>query len=185
MLWLLMNRNLGIIYNFFYFFMHRLDYRAVKSPVYVKKKYKIAHNFFVTKATDLKALFVRSPWKTNVETYVTLWYLSKKKSYFFTFLIGIFSTLSSSQTLKVIGLIFSISWPWKMIMHFNPIPNLYVLFLGYGTPPGFTWDSDPPLVFKGLRIFMLIHDWENIFFFSRRKTTISPSLLFQSWSWSV
>ena len=40
--------------------MRRLDYRAVKSPVNVKKS-KIAKNFFVATATDLKTIFLKSP----------------------------------------------------------------------------------------------------------------------------
>ena len=36
--------------------MHTAGYRAVKSPVCVKKS-KMAHTFFVTKATDLKIIF--------------------------------------------------------------------------------------------------------------------------------
>ena len=34
-----------------------------------------------------------------------------------------------------------------------------------GRPQALHEIQTPPLVFKGLRIFMLIHDWENIFFF--------------------
>ena len=37
--------------------MHSVGYIAVKSPVCVKTKSKIAHNFFVTKATDLNFIF--------------------------------------------------------------------------------------------------------------------------------
>ena len=29
----------------------------------------------MTKATDLKTIFLKSPWKMDVETCVTLWYL--------------------------------------------------------------------------------------------------------------
>ena len=32
-----------------------------------KRKSKIAHNFFKIKATDLKAIFLKSPWKMGVE----------------------------------------------------------------------------------------------------------------------
>ena len=55
--------------------MQREGYRAVKSSVCVKRKSKIAHNFLMTKATDLKTIFLKSPWKMDVETCVTLWYL--------------------------------------------------------------------------------------------------------------
>ena len=37
--------------------MYSEGYIAVKSPVCVKTKSKIAHNFFVTKATDLNFIF--------------------------------------------------------------------------------------------------------------------------------
>ena len=37
--------------------MHWVGYRAVKSLAHVKKKSEIAHNFFMTKATDLKTTF--------------------------------------------------------------------------------------------------------------------------------
>ena len=39
--------------------MYRVGYKAVK-------KSKIAHHFFVTKATDLKTIFLKSPWQINV-----------------------------------------------------------------------------------------------------------------------
>ena len=42
-------------------FTHRVGYRAVKSPECLKKKSKIAHNFFMTKAIDLKTIFLKSP----------------------------------------------------------------------------------------------------------------------------
>ena len=45
----------------------------------LQKKSKIAHNFFVTKAADLKTIFLKSPFKMHVDTYVTLWYLFKTK----------------------------------------------------------------------------------------------------------
>ena len=71
--------------TFNFLLMHRVGYRAVKSPICVKKS-QIDHNFFVTKATDLKSLFLKSPWKMDVETRVTLWYLFKTKKYFLQFL---------------------------------------------------------------------------------------------------
>ena len=45
--------------------------QRVKSLV-CKKKSKIAHNFFMTKATDLKTIILKSPRKMDVETCVTL-----------------------------------------------------------------------------------------------------------------
>ena len=40
--------------------MHRVGYNALKIPECVKK---IAHNFFMTKATDLKTIFFFNPLK--------------------------------------------------------------------------------------------------------------------------
>ena len=44
--------------------MHTAGYRAVKSPVCVKKT-KMAHKFFVTKATDLKIIIFEKPLKNE------------------------------------------------------------------------------------------------------------------------
>ena len=41
--------------------IYRVGYRAEKKFGLGKKKSKIAHNFFVTKATDLKTIFLKSP----------------------------------------------------------------------------------------------------------------------------
>ena len=121
--------------------MHRLGYRAVKSPECVKKKSKIAHNFFRTKATDLKTIFLKSPWKMNVETCVTLWHLIKTTKNIFNIFLAFLSTLPSTQAIKVIDQIFSMS---------NPIPILSGLFIGGGAPPSLNEDSDPP-AFKGVK----------------------------------
>ena len=44
--------------------MHKVWYRTVKSPVCVKKKKsKIAHKFFMTKAKDIKTMLLKSPLK--------------------------------------------------------------------------------------------------------------------------
>ena len=50
----------GFFVNFF--LMHRVGYRqdGKKSDLWEKKS-KIPHNFFVTKATDLKTTFLGSP----------------------------------------------------------------------------------------------------------------------------
>ena len=78
-----MNTNLkDFLLNFF--FIYRVGQRAGKRPV-SEKKSKIADNFFVTKASDLKTLFLKSPGKMHVETCVTLRYLFKTKKYFFSF----------------------------------------------------------------------------------------------------
>ena len=42
------------------FLIGRVEYKAVRSPVCVKKEYNIAHTYFVNKATDLKTIFVKS-----------------------------------------------------------------------------------------------------------------------------
>ena len=51
--------------------MRRVGYRAVKSPVCLKKS-KIAHNFFMPKAADLTTIFLKSPSKVDAESCVTL-----------------------------------------------------------------------------------------------------------------
>ena len=62
--------------------MHKGDTK----PEYVKKS-KIAHNFFMTKATVLKTIFLKSPWKISVETYVSLIliFVLNQKKYFLHF----------------------------------------------------------------------------------------------------
>ena len=45
--------------------MQRIGCRAVKNPECVKKKSKIAHNFFMTKATDLKIIIFEKPLKNE------------------------------------------------------------------------------------------------------------------------
>ena len=49
---------------------------VVKFPVNVKRSKK-ANNFFMTKATDLKTIYLKSPLKMHVKTCVTLTYLFK------------------------------------------------------------------------------------------------------------
>ena len=83
----------------------------------------------------------------------------KKVFFFFIFLtpfLAFFSTLPSTQTIKVIGLIF-LSDPqlanWAMHMHFNTIPILLDIFLGGGgqtPPPRLYIDADLP-AFIGLK----------------------------------
>ena len=109
--------------------MHRVGYSVENSSLFGKKS-KIAHNFFVTKATYLITIFLKSPWKMDIETCVTLSYLLiKQKNYFFRFsepFLAFFSTLPSTQTIKVIGLTFFNDLAlanWAMHMHFNPIPK--------------------------------------------------------------
>ena len=90
-----------------------------------KKKSKISHNFFVTKAKDLKIIFL-SPWKMHVEKCVTLnWYLFKTK-----------------RNLKL----WTKLWAGLEKLHFNSITILYDLFLEGGAerpPPRLYIDSDP------------------------------------------
>jgi len=59
--------------------MHRVD----KKSSLRKKKIKIAHNFFMTKVTDLKTIFLKIPWKMYVETWATLWYFFKQNKNIF------------------------------------------------------------------------------------------------------
>ena len=56
----------------------------------------------MTKATNLKTIFLKSPWKIDVETCVTLGYFL----HFFNLFLSFFSTLPRTQTKKVIDLIF-------------------------------------------------------------------------------
>jgi len=70
--------------------MHRVGYRAEKIQVFGKKS-KIAHNFFVTKATYLKTIFLKSPWKMDIETCVPYSYLLKTKKNIFSFFWPFFS----------------------------------------------------------------------------------------------
>ena len=67
--------------------MHREGYRTLKSPVCVKEKYNIAHNFFRTKATDLKITFFKSHLKIDVETCVSNFdiCLKQNKNIFYIF----------------------------------------------------------------------------------------------------
>ena len=80
-----------------------------------------------------------------------------KKMFFFTFLtfFDIFSTLLSTQTIKVIKIIFFNELAlriWAMHMHFNPIPILLCLFLGGGGcgmhPPQSLHRFRPPSLYR-------------------------------------
>ena len=80
----------------------------------------------MTKATDLKTKFLKSPWKMDVDTCVTLWYLfktkTKKSLHFFDLFCHFFLSLPSNQTIKVIDLFY-----FNEILgfeHFNPIQKL-------------------------------------------------------------
>ena len=63
-LWLWINNNLKDLEKNLFLLMRRVEYRAVKSPVCLRKS-KMAHSFFLTKATDLKTVFLKSPWKMS------------------------------------------------------------------------------------------------------------------------
>ena len=96
----------------------------------------------MSKATDLK-----STWKVHVETCVTLWYFfkTKKNFHFFTLFRHFFQPYSSTQTIKVIGLIFFYELALKnlaMYMHFNPIAILQGLFLEGRRAP----NAPPPAI---------------------------------------
>ena len=119
-------------------------------------KSKISHLFF-TKATDLKSIFFQMTLKIECKNMCQTFKIFKKM-FFFTFLtfFDIFSTLLSTQTIKVIKIIFFNELAfriWAMHMHFNLIPILLCLFLGGGGcgmhPPSLYIDSDPP-AFTGL-----------------------------------
>ena len=55
--------------------MQRVGYRAIK----------IAHNSFVTKATDLKTIFLKNPRKIDVKTWSHFDICLKQNKIFFTF----------------------------------------------------------------------------------------------------
>ena len=81
--------------------MHTAGYRAVKSPVCVKKT-KMAHKFFVTKATDLKIIFLKSPWKMNVETCHDICLKNKTKNYILLpFFLAFFQPSLAPKLLKL------------------------------------------------------------------------------------
>ena len=70
-----------------YFIFYLLGRVQGRKKSILKKKSKITHNFFVTKTTNIKIIFLKSPWKMDDDTSVTLWYLFKRKPNFsFTFL---------------------------------------------------------------------------------------------------
>ena len=75
-----------------------------------KKKSKIAHTFFVTKATYPKTIFLKSPYEMDIET----WYLFQNIFFHFTNpFLPFFLTLPSTQTFKVIKRYYfnvNISW---------------------------------------------------------------------------
>ena len=126
-------------------------HRAVKSLVCVKNILK-AHNFFRTKATDLKNYIFEKPlknWCRNMR-HTLIFVLNQKNICLFVF----FSTLPSTQTIKVIDLIF-FQWAglenWALNMHFNPIPILQ-------GPPILYIDSEPP-AFIGLNHPVIIFDF--------------------------
>ena len=85
-----------------------------------KNHSKTAHTLFMTKATDLK-----SPWKMDVETCVSLQYLFLKKILliFFNLFLAFFQSLPSTKTIKVIDFFFQWTGLEKLgheHMHFHP-----------------------------------------------------------------
>jgi len=118
-----------------FFLIYRVWYRAEKSPV-CEKKSKIAHNFFVTKSTDLKTMFLKSPWKMHAETCVTFWYLFKTNKCFFYIYF---------KTIKVF------LWAGHEKLGYEHAFQLYTYSLGPFSrgggakrPPRLYIDSDPP-----------------------------------------
>ena len=89
--------------------MHMVGYRSLKSSVCVKRKSKIAHNFFLTKSYNY---IFKKPLNNGCRNMChTLIFVLNKKKIFLNFL-AFFPTLPSTQTIKVIDLIFfSMSWP--------------------------------------------------------------------------
>ena len=83
-----------------------------KGRVQRGKKFGLWKNFSVTKATDLKTIFFE-----KMKKHVLIVF-KNKIFYFFIFIslfLTFFTSLPSTQTIKVIGLIlFSISWIWKI-----------------------------------------------------------------------
>ena len=108
--------------------MHRVQL-AVKSPICVEISSKIVYIFCVTKATDLKIVFLKNLWKIDVETCVTLIFVKKKKNIFYIFLPFFLAFFQPSLAPK-----FNWSYRsnlfyyeltlknWAMNMHLNPIP---------------------------------------------------------------
>ena len=83
-----------------------------------------------------------------------------KQTKYFLHFFGIFLTLPSTQTIKVIDLIFLMTWlkNWSMNIHFNPIPILQGLFLmggGVGRPPTVYTQIRTPLPLQGQTIIFL------------------------------
>jgi len=73
-----------------------VGYRAVKSPVCVKKSLKQLMHIL---ATNLKIIFLKSPWKINAKT---LLYLIKTKIFFYIFktIFMSFNNLKLSKIFK-------------------------------------------------------------------------------------
>ena len=123
----------------------------------------MAQKNFVTKATNLKIKFLKSPWKMNLETCHDICLKKQKKITFCYPFLAFFSTFPSAKTIKVIGLIFfSMSWPWKIGL-WTCILTLYLFskafFLEGGAwdaPPRLYIDSDPP-AFIGLKIKLSLY----------------------------
>ena len=116
-----------------------------------KNHSKTAHTLFMTKATDLK-----SPWKMDVETCVSLQYLFLKKILliFFNLFLAFFQSLPSTKTIKVIDLFFQWTGLEKLgheHMHFHP-PRHYSRGGARDAPPRSPYIYSDPSVFIGLSI---------------------------------
>ena len=97
--------------------MHRVGCRAEKSPVFEKKYLKKPITFYWLKLQILHYIF-KKPLKNEYRIMChTLIYVFKKNIFliFLNPFLLFFSTLPSTQTMTVIGLIFSsMNWPWQI-----------------------------------------------------------------------
>ena len=101
----------------------------------------------------------------RVETCVTR-YLFETKKYFFIFFTpfyAFFSTLPSTQTMRVIALIFFFELlamkNWAMNMHFNPTYSLRLFLGGRQTPPPPAIHRFRPPAFIGLKVKGWLDCW--------------------------
>ena len=117
-----------------FFFTHRVGYRAVK-------KSKIAHNIFITKATDLKLYFwkaLENGWSNKCHTLIFV--LNKKQilTFFWPFFWHFFNP--STQTKKVIDLnVFQ--WAGLEIFGYKDAFQPYTYSLMPFSREGRAWDA--------------------------------------------
>ena len=84
----------------------------------------------------------------NVEACVTFWYLFKTKIFFFLIFLPFFRH-PSTQTIKVIGLIFfPVSWPWKFQPYTYSLRPFSRRGGGRQTPPQAMHRFRPPSLYR-------------------------------------